>query len=199
MSATSPEGPDDDRSPEAFVHETASVEADATIRAASRIWHHAQVRDQAVVGANCTVGKGVFIDTGVIVGDGCKIQNYACLYAGVRLEAEVFVGPGAVFTNDRYPRANSPDWTPVPTIVRRGASIGANATVICGVEIGEWATVAAGAVVTKDVAAHELVAGSPARRVGWVCECGRVLQHVTGPCAPVICPSCARAFEGSAG
>ncbi len=180
------------------VHPTAVVEPGATVGAGSRIWHHAQVREGARIGMNCTLGKNAFIDTGVVVGDGCKIQNNACVYAGVVLEEEVFVGPGAVLTNDRYPRASSPDWEPVPTLVGRGASIGANATVVCGLVIGPWAMVAAGAVVTADIAPHELVAGSPARRTGWVCRCGGVLQRGPDPCPERACPSCGRTFQGSA-
>ena len=121
-----------------------------------------------------------------------KIQNNVSVYAGVEIDDHVLVGPSAVFTNDRYPRATG-DWELVPTRVRRGASIGGNATVVCGVEIGEGAMVGAGAVVTRDVEPHELVAGNPARRLGWVCVCGGVLVHTAGPHpSPWRCDRCGR-------
>lgn len=159
------------------VHHSAIVESGALVGTGTRIWHHTHVRDGAVVGAGSVLGKGVYIDAGAVVGEGCKIQNNVSIYAGVILEDRVFVGPSAVFTNDRYPRADNPEWQLVPTTVRTGASIGANATVVCGLEIGSWAVVGAGAVVTHDVQAHELVAGNPARRLGWVCCCGRVVSR----------------------
>jgi acetyltransferase-like isoleucine patch superfamily enzyme len=139
----------------------------------------------------------VFVDAGVVVGDRCKIQNNACLYAGLVIGDEVFVGPGVVFTNDRYPRADSPDWSPSRTTVERGASIGANATVIAGVTIGAWATVAAGTVVTRDIESHELVAGNPARRLGWVCRCGVVVAHTDGPIPAAACSQCGRDLGGA--
>jgi UDP-3-O-[3-hydroxymyristoyl] glucosamine N-acyltransferase len=115
-----------------FVHPTAIVEPGARVGAGSCIWHHAHVREGAQLGAHCIVGKNAFVDAGVVVGAGSKIQNNACLYAGAILEEEVFVGPGAVLTNDRFPRASSPEWQPLTTVVRQGASIGANATVVSG-------------------------------------------------------------------
>lgn len=150
------------------------------------------MREGAVIGSGCTIGANVLIDAGVVVGEGVKIQNNVSVYAGVALDDHVLVGPGAVFTNDRFPRATG-DWELVTTRVRRGASIGGNATLVCGVEIGEGAMVGAGAVVTRDVDAHELVAGNPARRLGWVCGCGRVIARTTGPRpAHWHCPSCGR-------
>jgi acetyltransferase-like isoleucine patch superfamily enzyme len=157
-----------------FAHSTAIVERGAHVGRDSSVWHHAHIRAGAEVGIGCTIGKNVFVDEGARIGDRAKIQNNVSVYRGVTLEDEVFVGPSAVFTNDRFPRAVNPEWQIVPTLVRHGASIGANATLVCGVEIGSYATVGAGAVVTRDVQAHELVAGNPARRLGWVCECGRV-------------------------
>jgi acetyltransferase-like isoleucine patch superfamily enzyme len=182
-----------------FVHETAIVEAGAELGRGTSVWHHAHVREGASVGIECTLGKNVFVDAGVVIGDRTKVQNNVSVYAGVRLEDDVLVGPSVVFTNDRYPRASSPSWSVVATTVRRGASIGANATVVCGVEIGEWALVAAGAVVTRDVGAHELVGGNPARRMGWVCECGQVLARSREACPPTTCPSCGLNFGGSEG
>ena len=179
------------------VHESALVEAGARVGPGTRVWHHAHLREGASVGARCSLGKNVFVDAGVMIGNGTKIQNNVSVYAGVCLEDEVLVGPSAVFTNDRFPRASSGEWAVVGTTVRRGASIGANATIVCGIEIGHWAMVAAGAVVTHDVAAHELVGGNPARRMGWVCRCGKVLRRTTGDCPPCVCPSCGERFEGS--
>lgn len=173
------------------VDPTAVVEPGAVVGVGTQIWHHAHVREGGVVGERCVLGKGVFIDAMAVVGNGCKIQNNVSVYSGVHLEDLVLVGPSAVFTNDRYPRADSPDWPLVPTTVRTGASIGANATVVCGVEIGRWALVAAGAVVTRDVEAHELVGGNPARRLGWTCSCGHVvLRTRTEACPNIDCPNC---------
>lgn len=172
---------------DAFVHPTALVEDGAVIGPGSRVWHHAQVRTRAQIGANCIVGKGVFIDFDVIIGDDCKFQNYACVYHGVTLGRGVFVGPHVVFTNDSFPRATSPDFTPLKdgewvvgeSTVGDGASIGANATVVPGVQIGAWALVGAGAIVTKNVPSYALVIGSPARFHKWVCKCGRVVESST--------------------
>jgi len=132
----------------------------------------------------------VFVDAGVVIGDWVKIQNNVSVYRGVNIEDEVFIGPSAVFTNDRFPRARTPSWEVMSTIVRRGTSIGANATVVCGVELGTWSTVGAGAVVTRSLAAHELVVGNPARRVGWVCRCGQVASRNPVPPPDLRCVTC---------
>lgn len=179
----------------AFVHPTAIVEDGVVIGSGTKVWHHAHVRTGARIGIGCTLGKNVFVDAGVHIGDRCKIQNNVSVYAGVTLEDEVFVGPAATFTNDRYPRAANPDWQVVETVVRRGASIGANATIVCGVELGPWSTVAAGSVVTRSLSAHELVAGVPARRIGWVCECGYPLSR---DATPLVAATCERCGERSA-
>jgi acetyltransferase-like isoleucine patch superfamily enzyme len=173
-----------------FAHETAVVEDGAVIGDGTRIWHHAHVRDGAVIGSGCNIGKNVFVDSGAVVGDRVKIQNNVSVYGGVTIEDEVFVGPSAVFTNDMYPRAVNPSWAITPTLVRRGASIGANATIICGNEIGEYATVGSGSVVVRPVEDHALVVGNPARVVGWVCDCGRVASR--GPDRPAVirCENC---------
>jgi acetyltransferase-like isoleucine patch superfamily enzyme len=176
---------------DAFVHETALVEEGASLGAGTRVWHHAQVRARAAIGARCIIGKGAFIDVDVTIGDDAKIQNYACVYHGVRLGRGVFVGPHAVFTNDRRPRATTPDFTPLrdgdwevgSTTVEDGASIGANSTILPDVRIGRWAMVGAGAVVTRDVPPYALVVGTPARRIGWLCPCGRGLESDASSCA----------------
>ncbi len=164
-----------------FIHPTATVEVDAIIGPYTKIWHHAQVRARAEIGGRCTVGKGVFIDFDVVIGDDCKLQNYACVYHGVRLGRGVFVGPHAVFTNDVYPRATDPafglltdgDWEVGKITVGDGATIGANSTILPNLRIGPWALVGAGAVVTRDISAYAIMVGAPARVNGWACRCGR--------------------------
>jgi acetyltransferase-like isoleucine patch superfamily enzyme len=156
-----------------MIHPTAVVEPGVVLEDGVRIWHFAHVRSGAVIGAGTQLGKSVYVDVGVRIGAACRIQNFVSVYAGVTLEDEVFVGPSAVFTNDLFPRAGAPEWTLVPTLVKRGATVGANSTIVCGITIGEWAMVGAGAVVAKDVEAHRLVMGARAQDVGWVCFCGR--------------------------
>jgi acetyltransferase-like isoleucine patch superfamily enzyme len=176
--------------PDAFVHETALVEDGAVVGAGTRIWHQAQVRTRASLGARCVVGKGAFVDFDVVVGDDSKLQNYACVYHGAVLGRGVFVGPHAVFTNDRHPRATNRafeplrdgDWEVGETRVGDGAAIGANATILPGVRIGRWAMVGAGAVVTRDVPDYALVAGTPARPIGYVCSCGARLGDAATRC-----------------
>lgn len=173
-----------------YIHDTAIVEDGATLGAGTNVWHHGQVRSDAVVGADCSFGKNVFIDTGVHIGNGVRIQNNVSVYAGVTIEDDVFVGPSAVFTNDLYPRAGNHGFEVVPTLIRHGASIGANATIICGLEVGRYATVAAGSTVTKSVADHQLVMGVPARPAGWVSACGRVVTRNVDPPLSFVCPEC---------
>lgn len=155
-----------------MIHPTAVVEPGAKIGDDVRIWHFVHVRKGANIGAGSQLGKSVYVDAGAVVGERCHVQNFVSLYAGVTLEDDVFVGPAVTFTNDLYPRANNASWIRVPTRVGRGASIGANATVVCGITIGEWAMVGAGAVVAHDVAPYQLVIGNPATPHGWVCKCG---------------------------
>ena len=173
-----------------YIHPTALVEDGATIGAGTRVWHQAQIRTRARIGQRCIIGKGVFVDFDVVIGDDSKIQNYACVYHGVTLGRGVFVGPHAVFTNDRRPRATDPgfaplgdgDWEVGETTVGDGAAIGANSTILPGISIGKWAMVAAGAVVTKNVPAYSLVVGTPARHLGWVCACGERLADDAARC-----------------
>ena len=141
------------------------------------------------IGNNCNIGKNCYIDAGAIIGANVKIQNNVSVYHGVIIEDDVFVGPSAVFTNDFYPRAFSEDWEVYKTVVKKGASIGANATIVCGNTIGEYATVGAGSVVTKDVKPHALVVGNPARQIGWVCECGMKLDEAC------VCRKCKREYH----
>lgn len=158
-------------------HPTSEVEPGAVVGDGTKVWRYAHVRAGATIGLDCTIGANVFIDAGVTVGDRCKIQNNVSVYAGVTVEDEVFVGPAAVFTNDLRPRAVNQNWQVVPTRVKQGASIGANATIVCGNDLGEYAMVAAGSVVTRSVRPHELVMGNPARPAGWVCRCGTVIAR----------------------
>ena len=166
------------------IHPTAEISERAVIGDGTVIWHHAQVREGATLGRNCIIGKGAYIDSGVSVGDNVKIQNYASVYHGVTLEDGVFVGPYVCITNDLRPRAVNPDgslkasddWKVIHTLVRQGAALGASSTVICGITVGRWAMVGAGAVVTQDVPDYGLVWGSPARLLGFVCPCGDRLQ-----------------------
>ena len=159
------------------MHPTADVEEGAQVGTGTKIWHLVHVRSSAKIGAGCIIGRNVYVDAEVVIGDLVKIQNNVSVYRGVTIEDEVFVGPCAVFTNDLRPRAQNPDWQVTPTVVRRGASIGANATIVCGVEIGSYAMVAAGSVVTRDVAPYQLVAGNPARPRGWIDVTGQVVSR----------------------
>jgi len=167
-----------------MIHVTAEVSPQAQIGAGTLIWHQALMRAGAVIGANCILGKGVYVDTGVVIGNNVKIQNGALLYHGLTVEDGVFVGPQACFTNDRLPRAIRPDghlktdadWTAGAIRVGYGASVGAGAIILPNVDIGRFAMVAAGAVVTRSVPPHTLVMGVPARPAGYVCHCGQRLQ-----------------------
>ncbi len=182
-----------------MIHPTADVSPEARIGAGTRIWHQAQVREGAVVGAQCNIGKGVYIDREVVIGDRVKVQNRASIYRGVTIENGVYIGPHVSFSNDKYPRAvnvdgdakSDDDWELLRTLVREGASIGAGAVVLPGVTIGRWALVGAGAVVTRDVQEQALVVGNPARVAGRVCVCGRPLVRAG---ESWHCPACGRSY-----
>ena len=164
-----------------FIHETAEVSDGAQIGAGTKVWNQVQVREGVVIGENCILSKNVYVDANVHIGSGVKIQNNVNVYHGVTVEDDVFLGPSMTFTNDMYPRAFNGDFEVSETLVKKGASIGANSTIRCGITIGEYATVGSGSVVTKDVPAHALVVGNPAHQIGWVCECGFKLDE-NGKC-----------------
>jgi UDP-2-acetamido-3-amino-2,3-dideoxy-glucuronate N-acetyltransferase len=155
-----------------FIHPSANVHPKAIVGDGTKIWINVQVRENAQIGKNCIISKDVYIDFEVKIGDECKIQNSVSVYNGVTIDSKVFVGPNVSFTNDKIPRAFNKEWKVTPTLVKQGASIGANATIVCGITIGEFAMVAAGAVVTKDVAPFALVAGNPAVQIATIDESG---------------------------
>jgi UDP-2-acetamido-3-amino-2,3-dideoxy-glucuronate N-acetyltransferase len=160
-----------------FVHQSSFVDEGAVIGAGSKIWHFCHVMPGAVIGERCNLGQNVVVMSGVRLGNNVKVQNNVSLYEGVTLEDDVFCGPSCVFTNVVNPRAHvTRKHEYRQTLVRRGTSIGANATIVCGVTLGEYAFIGAGAVVTSDVPAFALMVGLPARRVGWMCQCGERLQ-----------------------
>ena len=183
--------------PTTFVHPTAEVSPEAVLGAGCKVWRQAHIRERASIGPGCIIGAGVYVGVAVRLGANCKIQNAALLYEGVELEDGVFVGPQVCFTNDFLPRAVNPDgslktaadWEVGRTLVRRGASVGAQSVVVTGVTIGEWALIGAGSVVTRDVPEHALVHGAPARIRGWVCRCGRrlVVREADGWCDVCRC------------
>lgn len=187
----------------ARVHPSAEVAPSASVGTGTSIWNQAQVREGARVGAGCVIGKNAYVDVDVVIGDRVKIENNVSVFRGVTVEDGVFIGPHACFTNDRAPRAVNrdgtskgvDDWEVTSTLVRAGAAIGANATILPGVTIGRWAMVGAGAVVTRPVGDFELVAGNPARRIGAACPCGQPLRDAEdGTAFAGDCPSCGEAF-----
>lgn len=183
-------------------HELATISAAASVHPTAKIWAHAQVREGAVIGPECIIGIGAYVDSNVRIGARCKIQNKALLYEDAELEDGVFIGPGVILTNDRYPRAVNPDetlksaedWTIGSTRIGRGASVGAGSIILPGLTIGRWALIGAGSLVTRDVPAHALVVGSPGSVRGYVCVCARKLDD------DLACPDCGRRYrEGDDG
>lgn len=162
-----------------FVHESSYIDENVIIGEGTKIWHFSHIHKGAEIGENCSLGQNVNISNNVKIGNGVKIQNNVSVYEGVELEDYVFCGPSMVFTNDLTPRSKYPKGSLgyKKTLVRYGASIGANATVVCGNTIGKWAMIASGAVVTKDVPNYALMAGVPAIQIGWVCECGLPIKE----------------------
>jgi len=184
------------------IHVTADVSEPASVPDSTRVWQYAQIRESAQIGENCVIGRGAYIGTGVVMGDSCKIQNYALVYEPAILGDGVFIGPAAVLTNDQFPRATNPDltlksshdWSPVGVTIKTGASIGANATCIAPVVVGEWALVGSGAVVTKDVPNFALVVGNPAKRIRWVGKAGVPLEPGEAP-GMFVCPVSAELYQ----
>lgn len=160
------------------VHETAIVDSSASIGEGTMVWVNVQIREQSEIGVNCVLSKDVYIDKNVKIGDRCKIQNSVSLYDGVQIGDDVFVGPNVAFTNDKVPRAFNTNWKITPTKICDGVSLGANATIVCGIEIGEYAMVAAGSVVTKDVAPYTLVMGNPARARALIDKAGNTISSL---------------------
>ena len=172
-----------------FAHPSACIDEGAVIGDGTRIWHFCHIMPRAIIGSGCNIGQSVFVDNDAIIGNSCKIQNNVSVYKHVTLEDDVFCGPSMVFTNVHAPRAHIPRMEEArPTLVRRGATLGANCTIVCGVTIGRYAFVGAGSVITRDVPDHALVYGNPGRQRGWVCECGLILEP---DCA---CAACGRRF-----
>lgn len=176
-----------------FLHATSFVDENVIIGEGTKIWHFCHIQSGARIGKNCSFGQNVNVSNNVKIGNGVKVQNNVSIYEGVELEDYVFCGPSMVFTNDLTPRVRYPKGQAgyKHTLIKHDATLGANCTIVCGHTIGEYATIAAGAVVTKDVAPHALMAGVPARRIGWVCECGQVLSE------HLICPDCNRRYQNT--
>ena len=174
-----------------FIHPTSIVDDNVNIGDNTKIWHFCHIQSGASIGENCSLGQNVNVSNNVKIGNGVKIQNNVSVYEGVELEDYVFCGPSMVFTNDLTPRSRYPKGHAgyKRTLVKHDATLGANCTIVCGHTIGEYATIAAGAVVTTDVRSHALMAGVPAKQIGWVCECGQVLDKNT-----LTCPDCDRKY-----
>jgi UDP-2-acetamido-3-amino-2,3-dideoxy-glucuronate N-acetyltransferase len=175
------------------VHESAYVDEGATVGEGTRIWHFSHVLPGARIGQNCVIGQNVSVGARAVIGDSCKVQNNVSIYDDVIIENDVFCGPSMVFTNVLTPRAHVNRKSEYSrTLVRRGATLGANCTVVCGHEVGEYAMVGAGAVVTRNVPPHALVVGNPARQMGWVCHCGERLHFAGGSAG---CARCSRRYR----
>ena len=179
-----------------FVHESAYVDEGAQVGAGTKIWHFVHVMPGAVIGERCSLGQNVVVMSGTRIGNNVKIQNNVSVYEGVELEDDVFCGPSMVFTNVSNPRSHvTRKHEYKRTLVKRGSSIGANATIVCGATLGEYAFVGAGAVITRDVLPYAMMAGVPARRIGWMCQCGEKLPAVQA--GETSCASCGSRYRGS--
>jgi UDP-2-acetamido-3-amino-2,3-dideoxy-glucuronate N-acetyltransferase len=179
-----------------FAHQSAFVDEPADIGPGTKIWHFCHVSKGAKIGGGCSLGQNVYVGSRVVIGNNCKIQNNVSVYDLVTLEDDVFCGPSMVFTNDMNPRAAFPKggkW--IPTLVRKGASLGANCTIVCGITVGSHAFVAAGSLVRKDVPDYAVVAGVPSRIIGWMCQCGGRLEF--GTSGQAACPLCQRSYGKS--
>jgi UDP-2-acetamido-3-amino-2,3-dideoxy-glucuronate N-acetyltransferase len=177
-----------------FVHETAVIDQNCEIGEGTKIWHFSHIMSDCKIGKNCNIGQNVVISPNVVLGENCKIQNNVSLYTGVRCEDDVFLGPSCVFTNVINPRSavnRKSEYR--ETVIKKGASIGANATIVCGHDIGEYAFIGAGAVVTKTIPAYALVVGNPARQIGWVSEYGHRLEFNSEAIA--ICPETKQEYK----
>jgi UDP-2-acetamido-3-amino-2,3-dideoxy-glucuronate N-acetyltransferase len=173
-----------------FIHQSSVIETTVIIGEGTRVWHFTHIDDNAFIGVNCSIGQNCYIGKNVRIGNFVKIQNNVSVYSGVEIEDYVFCGPSSVFTNDLNPRSKFPKDSSkyLKTLVRKGSSIGANATILCGITIGKYAFIAAGSVVTKDVLNHSLVMGVPAKHSSWICECGEKLN------SSLVCLSCKRNY-----
>ena len=178
-----------------FIHPLAVVDDGAEIGEGTRIWHFAHVRSSAKVGKHCNIGKGVYIDADVTIGNNVKIQNGVSVYHGVTIEDDVFCGPHMTFTNDMYPRAFGDSFEVSKTLVKKGASIGAHAVIVCDTTLGEYCMVGSGAVVTKDVPSHGLVVGNPAHIIGFVCNCGQPVREIVSQNDELVTFECSKCSE----
>ena len=172
-----------------YIHPSAHVSKDAKIGNGSKIWINSQIREKSEIGKNCIISKDTYIDIHVKIGSNVKIQNGVSVYHGVTIEDDVFVGPNATFTNDFYPRAFNDNWKISKTLIKKGASIGANVTIVCGITVGEYALIGAGSVVNKNVLPYTLMVGNPAKIIGYVCKCGHRLDE------NMKCSKCGKVIE----
>ena len=174
-----------------FIHESSYIDENVSIGNGKKIWYFCHIQKGAVIGNNCSLGQNVNVSNNVKIGNNVKVQNNVSIYEGVELEDYVFCGPSMVFTNDLTPRSKYPKGSEgyKKTLIKEGATIGANATIICGHTIGKWALIGSGAVVAKDVPDYALMLGVPAKQAGWVCECGEILNH------NLCCETCNRIYE----
>ena len=183
-----------------MIHETAVVDKGAEIGEGTKVWHFSHIRESVIIGKNCVIGQNVYIDANVKIGNNVHIQNNVSVYECVEIEADVFCGPSMVFTNVKKPRCAFPTSNSCyqKTLIKKGATLGANCTIICGVTVGENAFVGAGSVVTKNVPKHTLVMGVPTKRAGYVCECGTVLIHNVFPDRTEWdCDNCGKKYSSS--